>query len=60
MCYNCRPQDIIIFFVGGATFAEGREVARLNTLYPGVRIVLGGTNVHNSRRYCVSANETFG
>ncbi|TPX37090.1 hypothetical protein SmJEL517_g00924 [Synchytrium microbalum] len=45
-----KPQDIIIFMVGGATYAEGREVARLNTVYPGVRIILAGTTIHNSRR----------
>ncbi|KAJ3331949.1 vacuolar protein sorting-associated protein 45 [Blyttiomyces sp. JEL0837] len=43
-----KPQDIIVFMIGGATYAEAREVQRLNAANPGVRIVLGGTTVHNS------------
>jgi hypothetical protein len=45
-----RPQDIIIFFVGGTTYEEARYVAQLNASTPGVRIVLGGTTVHNTQR----------
>ncbi|CAG8561550.1 7645_t:CDS:10 [Diversispora eburnea] len=46
-----RPQDIIIFMVGGATYEEARYVAQVNSTTPGVRIVLGGTTVHNSQRF---------
>lgn len=46
-----RPQDIIVFMVGGATFEEARYIAMLNAATPGVRIILGGTSVHNSQRY---------
>lgn len=46
-----RPQDIIVFMVGGATFEEARYIAMLNAATPGVRIILGGTTVHNSQRY---------
>jgi hypothetical protein len=45
-----RPQDIIVFFIGGATYEEARYVAQLNASTPGVRIVLGGTTVHNTHR----------
>jgi vacuolar protein sorting-associated protein 45 len=45
-----RPQDIIVFFVGGTTYEEARYVAQLNASTPGVRIVLGGTTVHNTHR----------
>jgi vacuolar protein sorting-associated protein 45 len=37
--------------IGGATFAEALEVSKLNAANPGVRIVLGGTSIHNSERY---------
>lgn len=47
----CRPQDIIVFIIGGATFEEARYIAQLNAATPGVRIVLGGTTIHNSTRY---------
>lgn len=46
-----KPQDIIIFMVGGVTFEEAKTVASMNASVPGVRIVLGGTCVHNSRSF---------
>lgn len=59
-----RPQDVIIFIIGGATFEEARTVALLNevssnasgatssTSTPaGLRFLLGGTCVHNSSRW---------
>jgi vacuolar protein sorting-associated protein 45 len=45
---NYRPQDIIVFIVGGATYEEALTVHQMNMEYPGVRIVLGGTTIHNS------------
>ncbi|KAI8369636.1 Sec1-like protein [Radiomyces spectabilis] len=45
-----RPQDIIVFMCGGTTYEEARYVAQLNAAVPGIRIVLGGTNIHNSKR----------
>ena len=55
---SLRPQDIIIFIVGGATYAEAEVVANINKSTQGVRIILGGTTIHSSRRYvmvCVCA-----
>ncbi|KAG1051193.1 hypothetical protein G6F43_006590 [Rhizopus delemar] len=46
-----RPQDIIVFICGGATFEEARYISQLNESAPGVRIVLGGNCVHNSRSF---------
>jgi len=43
-----RPQDIIVFMIGGATYEEAKLIADLNAATPGVRIVLGGTAIHNS------------
>uniref|UniRef100_A0A6I8NEC7 Vacuolar protein sorting 45 homolog n=1 Tax=Ornithorhynchus anatinus TaxID=9258 RepID=A0A6I8NEC7_ORNAN len=45
-----RPQDIIVFIIGGTTYEEALAVYNLNRTTPGVRIVLGGTTVHNTRR----------
>lgn len=45
------PQDIIVFFVGGATYEEASYVARLNSSGSGVRCVLGGSHIHNSRSF---------
>ena len=47
---RARPQDVIVFVVGGATYAEALAVANANKSTPGVRIVLGGSTIHNSQR----------
>lgn len=46
-----RPQDIVVFMVGGVTYEEARLVAELNASTKGVRIVLGGTTIHNSKTF---------
>ncbi|KAI6114429.1 Sec1-like protein [Pisolithus sp. B1] len=48
-----RPQDIIIFIIGGTTYEEARTVALLNqeANNAGTQILLGGTCVHNSSSY---------
>ena len=46
-----RPQDIIVFVVGGVTYEEAKTVAAINAATPGVRIVLGGTSVHNAASF---------
>lgn len=46
-----KPQDIIVFIVGGCTYEEAKMVAAINANTPGVRVVLGGTSVHNSATF---------
>lgn len=46
-----KPQDVIVFIVGGVTYEEALTVHQLNTDYPSVRIVLGGTTIHNSSSF---------
>lgn len=46
-----KPQDIIIFIVGGATYEEAKMVAQVNASSPGVRVVLSGTTMHNSATF---------
>ncbi|KAK7496933.1 hypothetical protein BaRGS_00011913 [Batillaria attramentaria] len=46
-----RPQDVIVFIIGGCTYEEALAVHQLNRSTPGVRIVLGGTHVHNSKTF---------
>ncbi|XP_024907986.1 vacuolar protein sorting-associated protein 45 isoform X3 [Pteropus alecto] len=46
-----RPQDIIVFVIGGATYEEALTVYNLNRATPGVRTVLGGTTVHNTESF---------
>ena len=46
-----KPQDIIVFMVGGATYEEAKMIAGINATTPGVRVVLGGTTVHNAATF---------
>uniref|UniRef100_A0A671WNZ3 Vacuolar protein sorting-associated protein 45 n=1 Tax=Sparus aurata TaxID=8175 RepID=A0A671WNZ3_SPAAU len=46
-----RPQDIIVFMIGGATYEEALTVYNLNRSTPGVRIVLGGSSIHNTKSF---------
>ncbi|XP_067878995.1 vacuolar protein sorting-associated protein 45 [Heterodontus francisci] len=46
-----RPQDIVVFIIGGATYEEAQTVYNLNRTSPGVRIVLGGTTIHNTKSF---------
>ena len=46
-----KPQDIIVFIIGGATYEEAKMVAQVNASSPGVRVVLGATNIHNSTTF---------
>ncbi|KAI9751388.1 MAG: vacuolar protein sorting-associated protein 45 [Lichina confinis] len=46
-----KPQDIIIFMLGGTTYEEAKTIAQVNASSPGIRVVLGGTTVHNSTTF---------
>ncbi|WFD18203.1 vacuolar protein sorting-associated protein 45 [Malassezia caprae] len=53
-----RPQDVIVFVIGGTTYEEARMIALLNgaagaaaPAWPGTRFLLGGTTVHRSRSF---------
>ncbi|KAG8956503.1 vacuolar protein sorting-associated protein 45 [Tulasnella sp. 419] len=50
-----RPQDVIVFVVGGATYEEAKTVSKLNQELAssggGARILLGGTCIHNSSSF---------
>ncbi|KAI0304470.1 Sec1 family-domain-containing protein [Multifurca ochricompacta] len=51
-----RPQDVIIFIIGGTTYEEARAVALINQeptsgSTGGARLLLGGTCVHNSSSF---------
>ncbi|EDO39542.1 predicted protein [Nematostella vectensis] len=46
-----RPQDIIVFIVGGATYEEAQAVYNINKTQPGIKVILGGTTIHNCRSF---------
>jgi vacuolar protein sorting-associated protein 45 len=52
-----KPQDIIVFIVGGATYEEAKMVAQVNASSPGVRMVLGGTGLQNSNSFLEEVEE---
>lgn len=46
-----RYQNIIVFMVGGTTYEEALCVHNINQSNFGVRVILGGTTIHNSQSY---------
>ncbi|KAI1102590.1 Sec1-like protein [Jackrogersella minutella] len=46
-----KPQDIVVFVIGGATYEEAKTIASINASTPGVRVVLGGTTIHNAATF---------
>lgn len=47
--------DVIIFVVGGVSYEESAAVNAFNARHPNVRVILGGTHVHNSDSYAFSS-----
>ncbi|KAL0806254.1 hypothetical protein Bca101_098746 [Brassica carinata] len=45
-----RPQEVVIFMVGGTTYEESRSVALQNATNSGIRFIFGGTALLNSKR----------
>eukprot|EP00271_Cylindrocystis_brebissonii_P008049 TRINITY_DN2207_c0_g2_i1.p1 TRINITY_DN2207_c0_g2~~TRINITY_DN2207_c0_g2_i1.p1 ORF type:complete len:613 (+),score=136.96 TRINITY_DN2207_c0_g2_i1:493-2331(+) len=52
-----RPQELILFVLGGTTYEEARMVAQQNAANAGVRIVLGGTTILNSANFLSDLTE---
>lgn len=48
--FKLKPASIIVFMVGGATYAEARDCHTLAT-NTGTSILLGGTSIINSRQF---------
>jgi len=55
-----RPGEVIVFIVGGATYEEALTVADFNNANPSMRVVLGGSCVHNSMSFLEELNNSFG
>ncbi|KAE8720957.1 Vacuolar protein sorting-associated protein 45-like protein [Hibiscus syriacus] len=52
-----RTQEVIIFIVGGTTYEELRSIAQLNASNSGIRFILGGTAVLNTKRFLKDLEE---
>ena len=55
-----KPQDIVVFMIGGTTYEEAKMVAQVNVSIPGIRVVLGGTTVHNSTSFLEEVSDAVG
>lgn len=56
-----RFSEIVVFIVGGATFEEATKVAEFNsTNQAGLRVILGGSTIHNSTSFLKEIRESFG
>ncbi|XP_031105510.1 vacuolar protein sorting-associated protein 45 homolog [Ipomoea triloba] len=53
-----RPHDVVIFIVGGTTYEESRSVALQNSTISGIRFILGGSAILNSRRFLKDLEES--
>ncbi|KAG5513199.1 hypothetical protein PMAC_001569 [Pneumocystis sp. 'macacae'] len=46
-----KPQDIIVYMIGGTTYTEAKVIHEINLYAAGVRIVLAGDRIHNSKSF---------
>lgn len=49
--FSCRPKEIVIFLLNGASYEEARFINYLNEIHPTVKIVLGSNFIHNNRSF---------
>lgn len=54
-----KPMEIVIFIVGGATYEEAMRVAEFNGANPTMRVILGGSCIHNSRSFLEEIGQAF-
>ncbi|CAM9665485.1 unnamed protein product, partial [Discosporangium mesarthrocarpum] len=57
---STRPQEVVVFMLGGVTYEEAAKVAELNASLPSGNIVLGGSFIHNSTSFLEELNLSFG
>jgi vacuolar protein sorting-associated protein 45 len=50
--FRDRPQEIIVFIIGGITYEETLAVNNINKAYSGnIKVIIGGTNLHNFKSF---------
>ncbi len=57
---GAKPSEVIVFIVGGATFEEATKVSEFNAANPSMKVILGGSCVHNSLSFMSEIGKTFG
>lgn len=59
--YFKRPQEIIVFVVGGITYEETSAIFNINKAYAGnIKVVIGGTYLHNFKSFVQEVNSLVG
>jgi len=53
-----RPQDVIVFMIGGTTYEEAITVYETNRSNQGCRVILGGTTIHNTESFLDEMKES--
>ncbi|KAJ1405910.1 Sec1-like protein [Ochromonadaceae sp. CCMP2298] len=56
---TARPSEVVVFMVGGATYEEATRVAEFNAANPAIRVILGGSCVHNSTSFLKEIGVSF-
>lgn len=52
-----RPQEIIVFVIGGITFEETLAIHNINKAYAGnIKVVIGGTYLHSFKTFIDEVN----
>jgi vacuolar protein sorting-associated protein 45 len=54
-----RPSEVLVFIVGGATYEEACKVAEFNLANPSLKVMLGGSCVHNSTSFIKEVSTHF-
>ena len=49
-----RPQHVVVFIIGGATYEESLAVHQFNTKSSNTRIILGGSTIHSTASFLSS------
>ena len=57
---NGRPNEMIVFMVGGTTYEEAARVAEFNAQNPSLKVILGGSCIHNSASFLDELDASFG
>jgi vacuolar protein sorting-associated protein 45 len=57
---SSRVNEIIVYIVGGVTFEEATKVAEFNASNQGMRVMLGGSTIHNSNSFLTEIRKAFG
>ena len=45
------PKNIIVYFIGGVSFAEVKQIRDLNLKYPECHFIIGGSSQINSKMF---------